>query len=87
MKLRLIYLLTTLFISGCIPVKRTATSDSYGKVAGGHKSKDGQKDQAFIFKDYQRPDKFDTFLREKYQLHKHQTKGYIPIEIEGVPFL
>ncbi|MBU2527097.1 MAG: hypothetical protein KKC03_10900 [Bacteroidetes bacterium] len=86
MRLCWICLLIPLALHGCFPIKRTTTADSFGKVEGNYKSKDGQKDQAFIFKDYQLPDKFDTFLREKYQLQKHQTRGYIPIEIKGTPF-
>lgn len=39
-----------------------------------------------MFRDFQRRERFSEFLMQKYNLKRHQTKGYIPVEINGGKF-
>lgn len=83
---KLPFLFVLLLYMACIPIKRTATTNSGGNY-NLYKMRDpGGKEYAYMFRDFQRKDKFTEFLMYKYNLKRHQTKGYIPVEINGGNF-
>lgn len=83
---KLPFLVILLFNAGCFTIKRTAVSNS-GDTYNFYKMRDlGGKEYAYMFRDFQRKERFSDFLMYKFNIKKHQTKGYIPVEINKANF-